>query len=116
MIMKRYDIFVNKGFYTMRYHKKKKKKDKKGKADRLAKKLQTLDIDEGVRIEESSIQAKKIFVNKNASGIFVVQLAVNNQKSSAIYDNNDIKYFDSADQVIEFVNSQFDSRFTVIEY
>src|SRR5215212_2689369 len=116
MIMKRYDIFVNKGFYTMGYHKKKKKKDKKGKADGLAKKLQTLDIDEGVRIEESSIQAKKIFVNKNASGIFVVQLAVNNQKSSAIYDNNDIKYFDSADQVIEFVNSQFDSRFTVIEY
>ena len=112
--MKRYDIFVNKGFYTMGYHKK--KKDKKGKADRLAKKLQTLDIDEGVRIEESSIQAKKIFVNKNASGTFVVQLAVlavNNQKSS---DNNDIKYFDSADQVIEFVNSQFDSRFTVIEY
>ena len=114
MIMKRYDIFVNKGFYTMGYHKK--KKDKKGKADRLAKKLQTLDIDEGVRIEESSIQAKKIFVNKNASGIFVVQLAVNNQKSFAIYDNNDIKYFDSADQVIEFVNSRFDSRFTVIEY
>ena len=114
MVMNRYDIFVNKGFYTMGY--KKKKKDKKGKADRLAKKLQTLDIDEGVRIEESSIQAKKIFVNKNASGIFVVQLAVNNQKSSAIYDNNDIKYFDSADQVIEFVNSQFDSHFTVIEY
>ena len=114
MIMKRYDIFVSKRFYTMGYHKK--KKDKKGKADRLAKKLQTLDIDEGVRIEESSIQAKKIFVNKNASGTFVVQLAVlavNNQKSS---DNNDIKYFDSADQVIEFVNSQFDSRFTVIEY
>jgi hypothetical protein len=114
MIMKRYDILVNEGFYTMGYHKT--KKGKKGKADRLAKKLQTLDIDEGVRIEESSIQAKKIFVNKNASGIFVVQLAVNNQKSSAIYDNNDIKYFDSPEQVIEFVNSQFDSRFTVIEY
>ena len=112
-------MLVNKEFYTMDYHKrkkKKKKKDKKGNAERLAKKLQTLDIDEGVRIEESSIQGKKIFVNKNASGTFVVQLAINNQKPSGIYDNNDIKYFDSAEQVIELVNSQFDSSFTVIEY
>ena len=95
---------------------KKKKKKNKDKVERLAKKLQTLDIDEGIRIQRSAIQGKKIFVNKNASGIFVVQVAVNNQKSSAIYDNNDIKYFDSAEQVIELVNSQFDSIFTVIEY
>ena len=94
----------------------KKKKMNKDKVERLAKKLQTLDIDEGIRIQGSAIQGKKIFVNKNASGIFVVQVAVNNQKSSAIYDNNDIKYFDSAEQVIELVNSQFDSIFTVIEY
>ena len=93
-----------------------KKKKKKDEVERLAKKLQTLDIDEGIRIQGSAIQGKKIFVNKNASGIFVVQVAVNNQKSSAIYDNNDIKYFDSAEQVIELVNSQFDSIFTVIEY
>ncbi len=93
-----------------------KKKNKKDKVERLAKKLQALDIDEGIRIQGSAIQGKKIFVNKNASGIFVVQVAVNNQKSSAIYDNNDIKYFDSAGQVIELVNSQFDSIFTVIEY
>ena len=103
----------------MGYHmKKKKKKDKNGKAKRLAKKLQTLDIDEGLRIEESSVQGKKMFVNKNASGIFVVQLVVNNnnQKSSGSYYNDDIKYFDSAEQVIAFVNSRFESRFTVIQY
>ena len=93
-----------------------KKKNKKDKVERLAKKLQALDIDEGIRIQGSAIQGKKIFVNKNASGIFVVQVAVNNHKSSAIYDNNDIKYFDSAGQVIELLNSQFDSIFTVIEY
>jgi hypothetical protein len=103
------------GFYTMGDHKN-KKKYRKRKAERLTKKLQTLDIDEGLRIEESSIQGRKIFINKNASGIFVVQVAVNNQNSSAIYDNNDIKYFDSVEQVIELVNSQFDSCFTVIEY
>ena len=93
-----------------------KKKNKKDKVERLANKLQALDIDEGIRIQGSAIQGKKIFVNRNASGIFVVQVAVNNQKSSAIYDNNDIKYFDSVEQVIELVNSQFDSCFTVIEY
>ncbi len=93
-----------------------KKKKKKDEVERLAKKLQTLDIDEGIRIQGSAIQGKKIFVNKNASGIFVVQVAVKNQKSSAIYDNNDIKYFHSAEQVIELVKSQFDSIFTVIEY
>lgn len=103
------------GFYTMGHHKN-KKKYRKRKSERLTKKLQTLDIDEGLRIEESSIQGRKIFINKNASGIFVVQVAVNNQNSSAIYDNNDIKYFDSVVQVIELVNSQFDSCFTVIEY
>jgi hypothetical protein len=93
-----------------------KKKKKKDEVELLAKRLQTLDIDEGIRIQGSAIQGKKIFVNKNASGIFVVQVAVNNQKSSAIYDSNDIKYFDSAEQVIELVNSRFDSIFTVIEY
>jgi hypothetical protein len=109
-------VLVNKEFYTMDYHKRKKKNDKKGNTERLAKKLQTLDIDEGLRIEESSIRGKKIFINKNASGTIVVQLAINNQKPSGIYDNNDIKYFDSAEQVIELVNSQVGNSFTVIEY
>jgi hypothetical protein len=105
------------GFYTIGHHKNKKKyRKRKAIFCSLAKKLQTLDIDEGLRIEESSIQGRKIFINKNASGIFVVQVAVNNQNSSAIYDNNDIKYFDSVEQVIDLVNSQFDSCFTVIEY
>jgi hypothetical protein len=97
----------------MGYHRK-KKKDKKGEAKRLAKKLQTLDIDEGLRIEETSVRVKKIFVNKNASGIFVVQLAVNDKCHNG--GNDDIKYFDWAEQVIEYVNSHFDSRFIIVEY
>jgi hypothetical protein len=95
----------------MGYHKKKRNKDKEGEARPLAKKLQTMDIDEGVRIEESSIRGKKIFINKNASGRFVVQVVVKSH-----YNNNDIKYFDSAEQVVEFVSLQFDSRFAVVEY
>ena len=109
MIMKRYDVLVNN---TMGYHMQ--KKDKKGEAKRLAKKLQTLDIDEGIRIEESSFQGKKIFVNKNASGIFVVQLVNNNKCYNN--GNDDIKFFDAAEQLIEFLNLHFNSHFTIVEY
>jgi hypothetical protein len=86
------------------------------KSNQLAKKLLTLDIDEGIRIE-SSIQRKRIFVNKNASDVFVVQLVVDsNNKNSSDYDNNDVRYFDSTDEVIEFVNSHFQNRYTIVEY
>jgi len=85
------------------------------KSNQLAKKLLTLDIDEGIRIE-SSIQRKRIFVNKNASDVFVVQLVVDSSNNSSDYDNNDVRYFDSTDEVIEFVNSHFQNRYTIVEY
>lgn len=85
------------------------------KSNQLAKKLLTLDIDEGIRIE-SSIQRKRIFVNKNASDVFVVQLVVDSNNNSSDYDNNDVRYFDSTDEVIEFVNSHFQNRYTIVEY
>jgi hypothetical protein len=87
------------------------------KSKQLARKLLTMDIDEGIRIE-SSIQRKRIFVNKNASDVFVVQLVVNNNnnKNSFDYNNNDIMYFDSAKEVIKFVNLHFQNRYTIVEY
>jgi hypothetical protein len=85
------------------------------KSKQLARKLLTMDIDEGIRIE-SSIQRKRIFVNKNASDVFVVQLVVNNNKNSSDYNNNDIRYFDSAKEVIKFVNLHFQNRYTMVEY
>jgi hypothetical protein len=84
------------------------------KSKQLAKKLLTLDIDEGIRIE-SSIQRKRIFINKNASDVFVVQLVVNNNNFSD-YNNNDVRYFDSAEEVIEFVNLHFQNRYTILQY
>jgi len=85
------------------------------KSKQLARKLLTMDIDEGIRIE-SSIQLKRIFVNKNASDVFVVQLVVNNNNNSSDYNNNDIRYFDSAKEVIKFVNLHFQNRYTIVEY
>ena len=84
------------------------------KSKQLAKKLLTLDIDEGIRIE-SSIQRKRIFVNKNASDVFVVQLVVSNNNFSD-YNNNDVRYFDSTEEVIEFVNLHFQNRYTILQY
>jgi len=85
------------------------------KSNQLAKKLLTLDIDEGIRIE-SSVQRKRIFVNKNASDVFVVQVVVDSNNNFSDYDNNDVRYFDSTDEVIEFVNSHFQNRYTIVEY
>jgi hypothetical protein len=84
-----------------------------GKSKLLAKKLLTLDIDEGIRIE-SPVQGKKIFVNKNKSNLFVVQLVTENK--SSFYNNNNVRYFDSAEEVIELVNLHFQNRFTIVEY
>jgi hypothetical protein len=81
------------------------------KSKRLIKKLLTLDLDEGIRIE-SSIQGKKAFVNKNASGIFVIQLVIMNKSC----DNKDVRYFDFAEEVAEFVNLTFQSRYSIVEY
>lgn len=61
------------------------------KSDDLINKLKILDIDEGIRIE--SAPDKKIFINRNASGVFIVQFD----------DSNDFRYFDSAVQVANLI-------------
>ena len=93
-----------------RYHMMKENR----KSKQLTKKLLTLDIDEGIRIESSIQLKKRMFINKNASGLFVVQLVDNNNSSD--YSNNDVKYFDSAEEVTEFVNLHFQSHYTIVEY
>lgn len=65
------------------------------KAGELAGKLATLDVDEGIRIESAG---KKMFVNRNSSGIFVVQY------------NSDFYYLDSIKQVKNTIKSRFGTR------
>ncbi len=62
------------------------------RAGELAGRLGALDIDEGIRIEGVG---GKMFVNRNASGIFVVQLG------------NDFQYLGSAGQVTCLIKSRF---------
>ncbi|MEO9364461.1 MAG: hypothetical protein ABI348_11225 [Nitrososphaera sp.] len=59
----------------------------------LEKVLSSLDLDEGVRIESAG--KKKMFVNRSASGAFVVQVG------------DDFYYLDSASQVAKLVEKIF---------
>ena len=71
------------------------------KASELAGRLATLDVDEGIRIENAG---RKMFVNKNASGVFVVQSGSNFQ------------YLDSARQVRIAIKSMFRGKYSVWAY
>jgi len=82
---------------------------RKDKSKKLANKLLTLDIDEGIRIE-SSIHKKKIFINKTASGIFVVESITRNAV------NSDIRYFDFVNDLVKFVKSSFNKHFLISDY
>ena len=63
------------------------------KMNELADRLTTLDIDEGIRIEYAN---SKLFINKNASGIYVVQFD----------DEDNFRYFDSSNKVSNFIKSK----------
>ena len=60
-------------------------------------KIEGLDIDEGIRIEYAG---DKIFINKNSSGIFVVQFD----------DSDDFSYFDSAMEVYKLVKPKLNMK------
>jgi hypothetical protein len=59
--------------------------------DQLVKKLDSLDIDEGIRIESGS---KKMFISRSLSGTFLVQL-----------DSKELRYLDSAQQVFKLAKN-----------
>ncbi|MGC1929595.1 MAG: hypothetical protein WA667_11515 [Candidatus Nitrosopolaris sp.] len=77
------------------------------------KKLISLDLDEGIRIEGRS--QTKIFINRNACDNFVVQF-VDNTDTPNSSSNHNIKYFYSAAEVFKFVKSTFDKHFSIWLY
>jgi hypothetical protein len=83
------------------------------KEKELAKILISLDLDEGIRIEQSSPRAK-LFINRNACGNFVAQLV--DQENNESSEINDILYFSSDAEVLEFVKSRFDKNFSISLY
>jgi hypothetical protein len=79
----------------------------------LTSKLLSLDIDEGLRIE-SSVQGIKLFINRSASGTFVLQFC--NNKDVKENRNKDFVYFDSAEEVIKLIKMKFGRNFSVWSY
>lgn len=80
---------------------------------KLAEKLISLDLDEGIRIEQKSPR-KKLFINRNACGNFVTQF-VDKEKNENSEINN-IQYFSSDAEVLEFVKSKFNKNFSISLY
>jgi hypothetical protein len=70
--------------------------------------LSHLDIDEGIRVSASK-QGKKIFINKNASGQFVTQI-VDDPISRSDFDDM-IRHFDTVEDVVNVIRSEFKSNF-----
>lgn len=84
----------------------------KVKARDLIRKLLSLDIDEGLRIENKTHNIR-LFINKNASGLFVLQLC--NHKDDK-ENNNNFFYFDSDEEVIKFIKNKFERNFSIWSY
>jgi hypothetical protein len=77
----------------------------------LAKKLISLDLDEGIRVEQSS-QRVKLFINRNACGNFVAQFVDEEKNQNS--EINEILYFSSDAEVLEFVKSRFNCKDIVL--
>jgi hypothetical protein len=86
---------------------------RQSKEKELAKKLISLDLDEGIRIEQSSHRAK-LFINRNACGNFVAQFVDEEKNQNS--EINDILYFSSDAEVLEFVKSRFNKNFSIWLY
>ena len=75
--------------------------------------LSHLDIDEGIRVSASE-RGKKIFINKNASGQYVTEIV----KDSTIQSEPDdvIRHFDTVEEVVDVVRSEFKNNFDLDFY
>jgi hypothetical protein len=66
--------------------------------------LETLDIDEGIRIEKSG-ERHKMFISKNPSGVYAIQVTSGSSKK---YDRDTrVEYLDSATEVLSMITSIF---------
>ncbi len=83
------------------------------KEKELNRKLVSLDLDEGIRIEHPD-QHKKLFINRNACGNYVVQSV--NKDDDRGNEINEIQYFSSNSDVVDFVRSIFSKNFSISLY
>jgi hypothetical protein len=83
---------------------------RRSKEKKLVKELISLDLDEGIRIEQQP-EHNKLFMNRNACGNFVAEFV---DKTKNEYSK--IQYFSSDTEVLEFVKSRFNKNFSISLY
>jgi len=84
------------------------------KEKELAKKLIYLDLDEGIRIEHQA-RCKKLFINRNVCGNFVLEFVTETKKNQNSEIHN-IQYLSSEGEVLDFIKSRFNENFSVSTY
>jgi hypothetical protein len=77
----------------------------------LMQELKSLDLDEGIRME-SRPEDKKIFVNRNVNGIFVIQVTDFDGRGK----DDEISYHDSPSEVIKVAKRNFKGKFSAWQY
>jgi len=80
--------------------------ERKLKPKDLESHLNSLDLDDGVRIDGTK---KKMFINKTNGNEFVLQIKVENE-------SEDIYYYRSTSRVMRLVNSTFNGKYSVSTY
>ena len=74
------------------------------RAKELQRILETLDLDEGVRIEKSG-QQYKMFISKSPSGVYIIQ--VTSGRSQKHNEDAKVEYLGSTTDVLSMIRSIF---------
>jgi hypothetical protein len=74
--------------------------------------LKSLDIDEGIRIE-STINKRMLFVNRKASGYFIVQEYGPMDDSSS---NGNTRLLSNAQKVVKLIHRRFEGSYRLSSY
>ena len=85
--------------------------DKKIDANKLYDYIMDLDLDEGIRLENAE-KTKKIFINRNLLGIYVIlirTLKFNLQSKEDEYDKEEIYNLNDAISVLKLIKKNFDT-------
>ena len=78
---------------------------------KLSHELSNLDIDEGVRIESSKINDRKIYINKRPSGCFVAELVYSN-----LMNMTEISFYVDTRRISKLIDKIFGKKYTVTIY
>jgi hypothetical protein len=78
---------------------------------KLSHELSNLDIDEGVRIESTKINNRKMYINRRPSGCFVAELVYSNH-----INMTEITFYVDARHISKLIDKIFGKEYSVTIY